>query len=359
MQKTVFVRDLKLKEEIESIFYVKFSSLMEAKDGRQYMNVILSDSTGDLESRVWSDAEKHSLSISKGSFVQVQGKLNIFQGKKQFIIMKIEKLNRKEINEDDFIFKAQQDPESMYKDLLGIVSELDDYYIRSMLENILDDDEIARRLKLWPAGKTIHHAYRSGLLEHILSCSEMGLTLSKRYNCNTNYVVAGCILHDLCKIYELNNGVDVEYSEEGKLVGHLVRGPELVDKFSYRIKGFPYYTKLHLKHILLSHHGSYEFGSPKIPQTSEAMLVHQIDMMDSKMNAFETIKRTDNSSGDWSNYIKHLDRIVYKSPLPKFTQPLVREERKTKKSPEKKREPKELKQNLGSLLKDFKVEDDS
>ncbi len=133
---------------------------------------------------------------------------------------------------------------------------------------------------------------------------------------NDNYVVAGCILHDLCKIYELTDGINVEYTEEGKLVGHLVKGLEIVDRYAYKIKNFPHYTKMHIKHILLAHHGEYEYGSPKIPQTSEAFLVHLIDMMDSKMGTLELIKKTDSSTGNWSGFVKHLDRIVYKSELP-------------------------------------------
>lgn len=357
MEKTLFTKDLKVKQDIESIFYVKFCSLMEAKDGRKYMNVILSDSTGDLESRVWQNAEDHADKISKGAFVKVQGKLNIFQGKRQFIIMEMEEVGKDKVKEEDFVFKAKEDPETMYKKLISLVETLEDYYIRSMLLEVLNDPEISRRLKIWQAGKTIHHAYKAGLLEHILSCSELGIQLSPKYGVNKSYVVAGCILHDLGKVYELTDGMDVEYTEEGKLVGHLVKGPEIVDRFSYRIKGFPYYMKLHLKHILLSHHGDYAYGSPKIPQTSAAMLVHLIDFMDSKMSSFETIKRTDQNSGDWSGYVKHLDRLIYKSDLPTYTEPILENENGNgKKTGKRKPNQKELKQNLGSLLKDFKVE---
>src|SRR5690606_38024673 len=140
------------------------------------------------------------------------------------------------VNMDDFVMKAKVDPEIMFKSLLQIVDGLTDVYIKELLQSILADAEITRRLKTWQAGKSIHHAYQSGLLEHILSCSELAVTLSRHYQVNVNYVVAGCILHDLCKIYELTDGVNVEYTEEGKLVGHLVKGLEIVDRFSYRIK---------------------------------------------------------------------------------------------------------------------------
>ncbi|MCO4755521.1 MAG: HD domain-containing protein [Bacteriovoracaceae bacterium] len=364
----VNVADLKPKEEIESVFLVKFIALFEAKDGKKYLNIILSDGTGEIESRIWKDAEEISKSVEKGNFVKVRGKANMYMGKKQFVIAACEKFPDSEINKDDFIVKAKRAPQEMFDDLVAIVQNLEDVYIRQLLLNVLGDKEVERRLKIWQAGKSIHHAYQGGLLEHILSCSNLSVQLSSHYNVNTSYVVAGAILHDLCKIYELTDGFNVEYTEEGKLVGHLVKGVEIVDKYSYRIKDFPYQTKLHLKHVLLSHHGHYEYGSPKIPQTSEAMLLHLIDHMDSKMHSFETIKRTDQNTGRWSGYVKHLDRIIYKEELPFYpefidgperaeTEPRQSRSKDHSSGPKKgKYKEKEVKQNLGNLLKDFKVD---
>ncbi len=312
----LFISDLQGKEEIESIFLVKIFNTMEGKDGKKYFNFILTDASGDLESRQWHYSAEVEKNVAKGAFVKVRGKLNFYQGRKQFIINHIEKLDQKDVNLDDFVMKATEDPEIMYKKLLKIVDGLTDVYIRDLLRNIITDGEIARRLKTWQAGKSIHHAYKSGLIEHILSCSELAVNLSRHYRVNENYVVAGCILHDLCKIYELTDGVNVEYTEEGKLVGHLVKGLEIVDRYSYKIKNFPHYMKMHLKHILLAHHGEYAYGSPKIPQTSEAYLVHLIDLMDSKMGAFDIVRKTDSATGHWSGFVKHMDRIVYKSELP-------------------------------------------
>jgi 3'-5' exoribonuclease len=353
----LFVADLHGKEEIESIFLVKIMNTMEGKDGKKYFNIILTDSTGDLESRLWQYSPEVERTISKNSFVRVKGKLNFYQGKKQFIISQITKLDQKEVNLDDYVMKAAQDPDVMYKALLKIVEALSDVYIRDLLRNIITDGEIARRLKTWQAGKSIHHAYQSGLLEHILSCTELALILSKHYRVNENYVVAGCVLHDLCKIYELTDGVNVEYTEEGKLVGHLVKGLEIVDRYSYKIKNFPHYMKMHLKHILLAHHGEYEYGSPKIPQTSEAFLVHLIDLMDSKMGTMEIIKKTDSNTGHWSGFIKHLDRIVYKSELP-FYPEYIQDESGTEEVKKSSRpQVAEPKTSLGKMLGSFKVEE--
>jgi 3'-5' exoribonuclease len=355
------VKDLTPKLDTESVFFVKHIAVGEARDGKKYLNIILSDATGDLESRSWSNAEEIFSKIEKGNFARVSGKVNLYQGRKQFIVKSIHKVDKADVDMKDFVLKASRDPEDMYSELQAIVNELTDVYIKELLTNILNDSEIARRLKLWQAGKTIHHAYQSGLLEHILSCANLSVHLSPVYGVNVNYVVAGAILHDLCKIYELTDGLNVEYTEEGKLIGHLVKGLEVVDRFAYKIKDFPYQTKTHLKHILLSHHGEYEYGSPKIPQSSEAMLVHLIDFMDSKMHTFETVKRTDNNSGHWSGYVKHLDRIVFKDDLPFFPEYVEgRETPATKTSkprttPVKQSKQKQAEGPMADALKNFKL----
>jgi len=348
------VSELRPKQDITSVFVLKYLAIMSAKDGKKYLNVILSDATGDLESRVWTNAEDIYQKFDKGQFVQVQGKVNMFQGRKQFIIQEMELVDPKDVNEADYVASSEFDSEQMYQELTAIVTNLEDIYIKELLTHILNDSEIARRLKKWQAGKTIHHAYQGGLLEHILSCANLAVQLSPIYKVNTSYVVAGAILHDLCKIYELTDDINVEYTEEGKLVGHLVKGLEIIDRFSYKMNDFPYQMKLHLKHILLSHHGEYAYGSPKIPQTSEAMLVHMIDLMDSKMHTFKAIKKSDNNTGHWSSYVGHMDRIIFKEELPTFTEYQNSSDKKVD-SPKNKKANNELTHSLGDALKNFKV----
>lgn len=361
LQKSLFVKDLTPKDDVNELFYVKYIAVMEGRDGRQYLNLVLADASGDLESRKWSEARAIADKVSRGDYVRVTGKVNLYQGRLQLIVSEVTKVDTSEINLDDFISKSENEPSKMFDELVNLVDGLSDVYIRDLIKSVLFDPEISRRLLTWQAGKTIHHAYQSGLLEHILSCARLGLSLSAHYKVNENYVVAGCIMHDICKVYELSEGPLVEYTEEGKLVGHLVKGVELVEHYAGKIRGFPYAMKLHLKHILLAHHGEYAYGSPKIPQTSEAYLVHLIDLMDSKMNSMEMVKKSDNNQGPWSGFVKHLDRIVYKDPLPFYDsyqgeEGTVRETAPvaaTTPTPKKPAQG-ELKQNLGALLKDFK-----
>jgi 3'-5' exoribonuclease len=368
LNKSQFIHQLGPKDDVLSPFLVKYINAAEGKDGKSYLNIILADKSGEVEARKWHGADLIIGQIRSGDVVIVNGKMNQFQGRMQLIVSEMSKLNEDQFIREDYIQKAGTAPEKMFQELLSIVDSLEEVYIKDLLLIILHDPEIARRLKIWQAGKSIHHAYQSGLLEHILSCTKLAVTLSPHYKVNRSYVVAGCILHDLCKIYELTEGPVVDYTEEGKLVGHLVKGLEIVDHFAYKIKNFPYNVKLHIKHILLSHHGEYEYGSPKIPNTSEAYLVHLIDLMDSKMSSFEQVKKNDSSSSHWSGFVKHMDRIVYKSELPTFTAYVDGGEATHVTASEptavmaKSQAPaakasKDVKTSLGSLLKDFKVEE--
>ena len=239
MNKTQFIDKLNAKEEVLSPFLVKYISTAEGKDGKSYLNLILADKSGEMEARKWHGAEAIIGQIRSGDVVVVQGKMNLFQGRMQLIVQEISKLSDDQINRDDYIQKAGTAPEKMYNELLELISSLEEIYIKDLLLSIFHDPEIARRLKIWQAGKAIHHAYQSGLLEHILSCTKLAMTLSPHYKVNRSYVVAGCVLHDLCKIYELTEGPVVDYTDEGKLVGHLVKGLEIVDHFAAKMPHSP------------------------------------------------------------------------------------------------------------------------
>lgn len=364
VSKTVYVKNLKAKDEVSEIFLVKYLAVMESRDGKSYLNVILADNSGDVEARKWSGANDVFSKIAKGDFVLVSGKVNIYQNRKQIIINKIEKVDRENVDSSNFIPKSDSEPEAMFEELVSIVENLEDIYIKDLLKSVLYDSEITERLKVWFAGKTIHHSYEGGLLEHILSCTKLAVSLSAHYKVNTSYVVAGCIMHDLCKVFELSSAPLVEYTDEGKLVGHLVKGAEFVEFYSSKIKGFPYSMKNHLKHIMLSHHGEYEYGSPKVPQTREAFLVHLIDLMDSKMGSLEQVIKTDKTPGKWSGFVKHLDRIIFKEDLPTFSSYINPET--SNKNPKnlsqrpsiKRKNEKPLTHNMSKMLEGFKVSSD-
>ena len=318
MEKTRFIRDLKPKEDVDTLFFVKHLEKVETRDGRFYLDAHLTDATGLIQARKWQEIDSIIQEVSPGDYARVKGKINLFQNRIQLIISKIKKVDENDINSQEFVRQAKENPEIMYAKLIKLIEHLDDVYIKKLLENILQDPQIMERLKKWQAGKTIHHAYQGGLLEHILSCSELAISLAPRYDCDKNYVVAGAVLHDLCKIYELTSGPLVEYTHEGKLVGHLVEGLELLNHFTRKIPKFPNDTKIHLKHILLAHHGYLEYGSPKLPMTPEAFLVYLIDNLDSKMNSISQFIQLDSNVGQWTSLSKHLNQTFFKEVLPHY-----------------------------------------
>ncbi len=365
LEKKQFIKNLGNKDNIDSLFLVKYIALVESKDGRTYLNMIVADATGDLEVKKWQGAEEVAEQISRGDYVEIQGKINSYQNRLQLIASEIRPAVKDNLRREDFVQVSANPPDRMFGELMAIVETLDDVYIKDFLHATLYDPEISRRLKIWAAGKSIHHCYEGGLLEHTLSSVKLAVLLSAHYAVNRNYVVAGAVFHDIAKIYELSDGDLVDYTEEGKLIGHLIKSFELLDRFTAKITNFPHTTKMHLRHILASHHGEYEFGSPKTPQTSEALLVHHIDLIDSKMNSFETAKRQDNSLGHWTGLVKHLNRIVYKGELPTFREYLKTPEgvqqsneevvAVSAKKSQKKNEKGELKHSFGDHLKNFKV----
>ncbi len=344
-----FLDQIKVKESVQGVYLLKHIALLQGRDSRHYLNVILADSSGELEARVWKHAQSFYDQVEKGGFARIEGKVNAFQGRKQMVIEKMCAVAKEEVNLQNYLVKSQRPGELMLSELKELAQKIEDRYLNQLIANILNDAEIARRLCSWQAGKSIHHAYEGGLIEHILSCTQLAVQLSSHYQVNSSYVIAGTILHDLCKIYELTDGLNVDYTEEGKLIGHVVKCLEIIDSFAAQIPSFPHSIKTHLKHIVLSHHGEFAYGSPKIPMTSEAMLVHMIDLMDSKMATFATIKKKDQQVGHWSQYIKHLDRVIYKEELPTAGQESVGSDHQQK-AP--------LKQSLKGLLQDIKIEGD-
>ena len=205
----------------------------------------------------------------------------------------------------------------MFEELQKVIDSLTDQAISALISQIINDSSIKEKLLYWPAGKTIHHSYTSGLLEHILSCTKIAAFLSSQYDVNENYVIAGTILHDIMKIEELGPGPLHDYTTEGKLVGHVIMMNDLLELKAREIPNFPADVKMHLKHIILSHHGELSYGAPKPPMTKEAMLVHLVDLIDSKMASFESAIKSDKNSGEWTGFIQHLDRVIFKGSLPK------------------------------------------
>lgn len=329
MKKTQFVRDLKDKDSIVSPFLIKFSALAVGKNGKAYMNLILMDKSGELEARVWEDAAKYAGQAVKDAFVTVEGRCQLYQGRRQIVVNRLQVLREDEIDPKDYLAESSLDPAALHEKLLGYIASMTDPYYRALAEAILRDDaDIVDRLKRAPAAKSMHHAYKTGLLEHVVSITGILEGLAAHYGkiLDRDLLFLGGFLHDIGKLWELAYDRVTDYTTEGKLIGHHVIGVELVDRKVRELEAqkdrlpgaFPEDKKLLIKHVILAHHGLLEYGSPKRPKCLEALLVHMIDDMDSKVNAITNFILQDQTAGRWTALNRQYERFFYK---PDWAQP--------------------------------------
>lgn len=311
----IFISDFKENQVIDTIFLVLYKAMPVGKTGKPYLALKFGDRTGDVEAKVWDEAPKVGALFEKNDFVQVKGRIQTYQDKFQINIFEIKKIPEETISIADFLPITRFDIEEMYQELLELVrQQVEEPDVKRLLLAVFENPEIAKKYKKAPAAKSMHHAFIGGLLEHELGLARLAVDVCRHYpHIQKSYVIAGCLLHDIGKIDELAYSRSFEYTDEGKFIGHLVMGIELITKTAASLENFPERTALLLKHLVASHHGSLEFGSPKIPYTLEALMVHYLDDMDSKLQAMKTlIDKEWNTDSPWTSYHRLFDRFMYK-----------------------------------------------
>ncbi|MCC7442134.1 MAG: HD domain-containing protein [Bdellovibrionales bacterium] len=323
MEKSQFARELKEKDEVSAPFLVKFAAVQVGKTGKPYMNLVLMDRSGEIEARVWEDVASHAGQAVRDAFVLAEGKIQLFQGRRQLVVKKLRVLREDDVNVKDFMVDTGLDAEALYARLLGYVASMQDPYYRALAESVLRDDaEIMDRVKRAPAAKAMHHAYKTGLLEHVVSITATLDFLAAHYGpkVDRDLLFLGGFFHDIGKLWELSYDRVTDYTDEGRMIGHLVMGVELVDRKirelesqNGRLPGrFPEDKKLLVKHVVLSHHGRLDYGSPKRPKCLEAVIVHAIDDLDSKVNAVMKWVEADQTPGRWTGLNRQFERSFYK-----------------------------------------------
>ena len=317
--KKVLINEIKEHEKVESSFLVTKKDLARSKAGKPYLNLTLSDNTGEMEARVWEGAEEISGRFSKDDIVLVKGHAVSYRDKVQLNVSLVRRLAGDEYSLSDYLPASAYDPLEMMAELETFVEEVPGKHIKALLKSILTDPELRDRFMKAPAAKSMHHPYLGGLLEHVLSLVRLSRPVVANYEgINLSLVTAGLILHDIGKVYELSYERSFEYTDEGRLLGHIVQGLELVQCHIKRLPDFPEPLALLLKHILISHHGILEFGSPKRPKTLEALIVSHLDDMDAKVNAVTRATEEETVEGGeapkWTRYHRLLERYLYKGP---------------------------------------------
>ncbi len=310
--KSPYVGDLTPNDVITAQFLVTSKEIRQKKTGEPYLSLQLADKTGELEAKMWDNVAEVMDTFERDHFVKVKGLMQLYQKRAQFTIHKLRRLDDHEVDFADYFPCADRDPDEMFAELRGIILEVGNADLRGLLNLIFDDVTIATAFKAAPAAKTIHHACRGGLLLHVLSlCALAKMTAAHYRDVDLDLVLCGAILHDIGKIEELSYSRSFGYSSEGQLLGHIILGLRIVGDKVRQLPSFPHKLRTLIDHMIVSHHGELEFGSPKVPVFPEALLLHHLDNLDSKMEAVRNaIKREVLNEGEFTGWVPSLERAL-------------------------------------------------
>jgi 3'-5' exoribonuclease len=340
--KSPYVNELEPNKLITTSFLVHSKEIRQKKGGELYLSLLLADRTGELDAKMWDNVAEVIDAFERDDFVRVKGLVQIFHNRPQMTIHKVRRMDDSEIDFGDYFPSSRRDQEEMWLELRSIVAGIANVHLKGLLEAVLTDEEIARRYRRAPAAKSIHHAFLSGLIEHVLSLCGMARLAAQHYPfIDGDLLLAGVILHDIGKIYELNYERGFSYSNDGQLLGHIHIGLRIVSDKLRELPAFPPALRSLLEHMILSHHGKLEFGSPKVPQFPEALMLHYLDDMDSKMECMRALLESDRQvEGCFTAYNSALERPVLKKDL-FLNPPEVSKETASKETVSKETVPKE------------------
>jgi 3'-5' exoribonuclease len=317
--KETFVSGLTTETFVRSTFLVQSKERKIASNGAAYLDLNLRDSTGAVPAKLW-DCDRFPIDFEADDIVEVEGQVESYRGTAQLRIRKIQRSRDQALDPLDYLPRTSQDPTALLARLLERVQRMPEGALRALLLSVLEDPAIAEKLKLAPAAMSYHHAYLGGLLEHVCSLVELGDQVCDHYpTLRRDLVLAGLVLHDLGKIQELNFTRGFRYTTRGQLVGHMAMALEILQEKVRALPDFPASLKDQLEHIILSHHGKLEFGSPKEPLFPEALVVHYLDDLDSKLEAMRAQYAADKERpGDFTGRNPALKRELFK---PKESKP--------------------------------------
>jgi 3'-5' exoribonuclease len=317
--KSVYVKDIKTGDKVSEVFLAAEKNLAYSQKGSPYLNLRLRDRTGEVDGKIWENALAWAKAFKKGDLIRIQARALSFKNAIQLSIIELKKVEDREVELADYFPVARGDHAEMFAGILSYVEQVRTPCLAALLQAFFSDETIVSLFRRAPAAKGFHHVYIGGLLEHTLSVVRLLDKAAGHYTgINRDLLIAGGILHDIGKIYEFSYERIVEYSNPGRLIGHIVMGVEMVDAKIATIHDFPEQMAMELRHLILSHHGVLEYGSPKRPKTMEALIVHYMDDLDAKVNAFqEYIRDARDEESDWTPYHRLFDRYIYKGRTPR------------------------------------------
>jgi 3'-5' exoribonuclease len=307
--KTPFVTDLGSEQVITTFFLVHEKEIRNTREGKSYLRLELGDRSGTIEARMWDLFETIAKDINRDDFVKVQARVEIYRNKPQLALQQVRRAKPEEIDLVDFLPHTKEDVDKLYERLLEYAGAIRNPWLKILVSGIITDPKIAPRYKRAPAAKVMHHAFIGGLLEHVVGLCALAQLLATQYSeLDVDLLLTAAMLHDVGKLDELCYERAIGYTTEGQLLGHIVMELETVSRAMDGIAGFPAPLKTVVQHMLISHHGQYEFGSPKLPMIREAMVFHYMDDLDSKMAAVRSALGSVAGDDQWSAYSTALGR---------------------------------------------------
>jgi len=313
-EKDLLVSDIKDNQEVNTLFLVKTMRLSETRVGKPFLALDLMDRTGELIGRVWDGAERLAAQCPAGSVVRVNGQAQVYKGALQLKITEIEKVAADDVDWARFLPTTPCDIEAMADEVIVLIKGLPDKAIERLLMSVVKDQPLWKAFTTAPAAKSMHHAYIGGLLEHSLGICRLADRVCVLYpSINRSLLIAGAILHDLGKVREFSFAVPpFDYSDQGRLLGHMVISLEILHEKLATLPDFPERTAVMIKHLVISHHGRYEFGSPALPMIREAFVLNFIDDLDAKMNYLDRLGRqVAPSEYQWTDYQRTMERFLF------------------------------------------------
>lgn len=308
-----WVKDLKAGSDIDELYAVRSADVRQRRGGGPYLAAVLGDRTGEVAALAWQNVDRLRTVFEPGTVVAVKGQVQRYNQQLQVVVRSADPVAENLVEEDAFVRSSSLDPGVLWQQLTEHIEAIGDADLRQLMFRIFSTPEVEQLFKVAPAARSMHHAFRSGLLEHTVSVTTVARALAGHYHLSEDLVIAGALLHDLGKIWELDIGPSIEYTDDGRLIGHLTMETLFVERMMGEIDRFPPETRRHLLHILLAHHGEYEYGSPRRPKTPEALLVHMADNLDSKMAGMLEALATDGSEDEaWTPYSRILERHIYR-----------------------------------------------
>ncbi|UCF72473.1 MAG: 3'-5' exoribonuclease YhaM family protein [Deltaproteobacteria bacterium] len=308
----IWIKDIQETVRVEGDYLVTSKTVSQTRQGNTFLTLTLADRTGAVEARVWDRAEEISTQFKEGDIVTITGQASTYRNQIQIQIHELVQ-NKSPVDPAIFQESTPKDVPEMFSELKDLTYRIENRHLRTLIESFMADHEFILQFKKAPAAKTFHHSYRGGLLEHTLSVSQMAVLVTEHYpDLDGDLLLSGAILHDIGKIDELNFKVNIDYSDKGRLLGHIVLGVLMVEEKLRTLKDFPSELALRLKHLILSHHGEFDLGSPKRPKFLEAFALHLIDDMDAKINGLSRFLKDDRQEGLWTVFNTLFQRYLFK-----------------------------------------------